>query len=103
MRLVIDTAYNAAELLVKALIISTKNSLASSHGGIVSQFGKLFILNNQIEAQIGKELHRALRLQAQARYKPKAQISKEDAEFSVKLAKKLLESAQIQLKPTKNE
>jgi len=30
LRLTIDTAYNATELLVKALIISTKNSLASS-------------------------------------------------------------------------
>ncbi|MFQ6082337.1 MAG: HEPN domain-containing protein [Candidatus Aminicenantia bacterium] len=100
LRLTIDTAYNAAELLVKALIISTKNSLASSHGGIVNQFGKLFILTNQIESQIGKELHRALRLRAHARYKPKTQISQEDAEFIITLSKKLLKITQEHLKPT---
>ena len=43
LRLSIDSGYNACELLVKALIISTKNPLATSHGGIVGQFGRLFV------------------------------------------------------------
>ena len=45
LRLSIDSGYNACELLVKALIISTGNSLTSSHGGIVGQFGKFFCLD----------------------------------------------------------
>ena len=48
LRLSIDAGYNACELLVKALIISTKTPLASSHGGIVGQVGKLFVLTKKV-------------------------------------------------------
>lgn len=92
-RLAIDTAYHASELLVKALIMSTKTPLASSHGGIIGQFGKIFILPGQIEKELGKNLHIALELRAKARYKPESQIHEKDAQFVLSIAERLHEIA----------
>jgi len=99
LRLSIDSGYNACELLVKALIISTRNSLASSHGGIVGQFGKLFILTNKIPEHLGRNLNLGLDLRAKARYKPGAQLQIKDAQFILDLAQELLKIAQKELNP----
>lgn len=96
-RLAIDSGYNACELLVKALIISTKNPLASSHGGVVGQFGKLFVLTKKVPKNLGRELNLGLDLRAKARYKPRAQLKSKDAEFIISLAKELLEIAKREL------
>ncbi|MEW6679995.1 MAG: nucleotidyltransferase domain-containing protein, partial [bacterium] len=74
LRLAIDSGYNACELLVKALIISTKNPLASSHGGIVTQFSKLFVLSKKVPEFLGKNLNLGLDLRTKARYKPHGQL-----------------------------
>lgn len=97
-RLAIDAAYNAAELLVKALIISAGKGLASSHGGIVGQFGKLFVLSREVDAQFGKGLNKSLRLRGQARYEPMIELTPEDAEFVIALTENLLTFAQKRLK-----
>jgi len=97
LRLAIDTAYNACELMVKALIISTETALASSHGGIVGQFGKLFVVTGLVDKEIGKNLHMALELRAKARYKASAKIEREDAEFVLSLAKRVYEIAKEKL------
>lgn len=89
-RLAIDTGYNATELLVKALIINTKNSLVASHGGVVSQFGKLFVLTKEMSPEFGRNLNLCLELRAGARYKPKAKLSSKDAKFVINYAEKLL-------------
>ncbi|MFQ6093101.1 MAG: nucleotidyltransferase domain-containing protein [bacterium] len=60
-RLAIDTAYNAAELLTKALILSMGSTLASSHGGVVGQFGKIFVLSELVERDVGKNLQQSTR------------------------------------------
>ena len=99
LRLSIDAGYNACELLVKALIISTKNPLSSSHGRIVSQFGKLFVLNKKASEEFGKNLNLGLDLRAKARYKPRAQIEPKDAEFIINLASELLLLAKKELSP----
>ena len=98
LRLAIDSGYNASELLVKALIISTKASLASSHGGIVGQFGKLFILTKRIPEHLGPSLNLGLDLRAKARYKPRAALEPKDAEFIINLAEELLKIAKRELK-----
>lgn len=90
-RLAIDAGYNAIELLIKALILSTKNPLASSHGGIIGQFGELFVKSGKVNREIGKDVHKALTLRAQARYVPAAKLDRADGEFVVSLAKKTLE------------
>jgi len=98
-RLSIDAGYNACELLVKALIISTKNSLASSHGGIVGQFGKLFVLTKKVPEHLGRDLNLGLDLRAKARYKPGGQVQQADAEFIIRLAQDLLQIAEKELYP----
>jgi predicted nucleotidyltransferase len=97
LRLSIDSRYNACELLVKALIISTKNSLVSSHGGIVGQFGKPFVLTKRVPEPLGRNLNLALDLRAKARYKPRVQLQVKDAEFIINLAEELLKIAQKEL------
>jgi len=93
----IDSGYNACELLVKALIISTKNPLAFSHGGIVGQFGRLFVLTKKVPEHLGRNLNLALDLRAKARYKPRTQLQLKDAEFMVNLVEELLVIAKKEL------
>jgi len=90
LRLAIDSGYNSCELLVKALIISTGSSLSSSHGGIVTQFGKLFVLTGDLPPELGRNLNLSLELRAKARYKPRTNLSQTDAEVAVNLAEELL-------------
>jgi predicted nucleotidyltransferase len=97
LRLAIDAGYNACELLVKALIISTMTPLASSHGGIVGQFGKLFVLTKKAPEDLGRNLSLGLDLRAKARYKPRAQIETRDAEFIINLASELMIIAKKEL------
>lgn len=97
LRLSIDSGYNACELLVKALIISAKKPLASSHGGIVGQFGKLFVLTEKAPGYLGRNLNLGLDLRAKARYRPRVQLQSKDAEFIINLAQELLLIAQEEL------
>lgn len=97
LRLSIDSGYNACELLVKALIISTKNPLASSHGGVIGQFGKLFVLTKKVSVDLGRNLNLGLDLRAKARYRPRAQLQAKDAEFIINLAQELLLVAKKEL------
>jgi len=97
-RLAIDTGYNACELLVKSLIVSKKEPLAGSHGGVVGQFGRLFILSGEFPEHLGKNLHLALELRAKARYKPKAALKIEDAQLVINLGEELLSLTKKQLK-----
>jgi uncharacterized protein (UPF0332 family)/predicted nucleotidyltransferase len=96
-RLAIDSGYNSCELLVKALIISTGSSLSSSHGGIVTQFGKLFVLTGELTQEFGRNLNLSLELRAKARYKPRTDLSQIDAGVVVSLAEELLKIAQQRL------
>ena len=97
-RLAVDTGYNACELLVKALIIGTGNPLASSHGGIVGQFGRVFVLSGKASEHLGRDLHLALELRAKARYRPRVQIEAQDSQFIIDLASELLALAQKELR-----
>ena len=97
LRLAIDSGYNSCELLVKALIMSTGSSLSSSHGGIVTQFGKLFVLTGDLPQELGRNLNLSLELRAKARYKPRADLSQTDGEAVVGLAEGLLKIARRQL------
>ena len=97
LRLSIDSGYNACELLVKALIISTKNPLASSHGGVIGQFGKLFVLTKKVSVDLGRNLNLGLDLRAKARYRPRAQLQAKDTEFIINLAQELLLVAKKEL------
>lgn len=97
LRLAIDTGYNACELLVKALIISTGESLASSHDGIVGQFGRFFIKTGRLGPEVGRNLNLSLALRAKARYQPGASLEISDGEFVVSLAEELLHFAEKEI------
>lgn len=97
LRLAIDSGYNSCELLAKALIISTGSSLSSSHGGIVAQFGKLFVLTRELPQELGRNLNLSLELRAKARYKPRTDLSQTDVEVVVSLAAELLKIARHRL------
>jgi uncharacterized protein (UPF0332 family)/predicted nucleotidyltransferase len=96
-RLAIDSGYNSCELLVKALILSQGSSLSSSHGGIVTQFGKLFVLTGEFPQELGRNLNLSLELRAKARYKPRTDLSQTDAEAVVGLAGELLKISRQRL------
>jgi len=97
LRLGIDSGYNARELLVKALIVSTKEPLSSSHGAIVGQFGRLFVVTGMVDRKMGRDLNLSLDLRAKARYQPLAELSRLDAETVINLAENLLKFAQERL------
>ena len=89
-RLAIDAAYNAAELAVKGLILLKQDDLPGSHGGVVGLFGQLYVKTNEIEKEVGRSLNTALKLRNEARYKPNALLTKENAQDVLTLAKRLI-------------
>lgn len=88
-RSVIDQAYNGMELAIKALILLRGERLARSHGGIVQQFGKLYMKEGPLKRETGRSIGRALRLRGLARDDPKAQITRADAQAVLKTAQEL--------------
>ncbi len=89
-RLAIDAGYNAAELAAKALILLKQDDVPGSHGGIVSLFGALYTKTGEVKPELGRRLNRALQLRNEARYRPGARLTKEDAEEVIHLADALL-------------
>jgi len=90
LRLAIDAGYNAAELVAKALILLKQDNVPGSHGGIVSSFGALYVKTGEADPELGRRLNRALQLRNEARYRPTAHLTKEDAGEVVRLADALL-------------
>jgi uncharacterized protein (UPF0332 family) len=82
---------------VKALLILKISDLPGSHGGIAQRFGELYIKSDVIERAIGRRLNQSLELRNAARYKFTAKISKEDANFTLDLAKELIALAEKKL------
>ena len=96
-RLAADTAYNAAELAVKALILKHDSDLPGSHGGVVGRFGELFVTTGKYDRLLGRRLNHALEKRNRARYRIDADIRREDAETVRALARELLEIARLEL------
>lgn len=85
-RVAIDAAYNAAELSVKGLILLKQDDLPGSHGGIVNQFGRLYVNSGEVSKDKGKALNKCLKLRNEARYKSNAILTRENAEEVIELA-----------------
>ncbi len=96
-RLCIDAGYNAIEHLVKALIISKRKSLASSHGELIQQFGEIFVNTGEISKELGENVVKALMLRAEARYVPSARLEVKEGEFVISVAEEILEIARKNL------
>ncbi|MGB9631074.1 MAG: HEPN domain-containing protein, partial [Candidatus Methanodesulfokora sp.] len=87
----VDEAYNAAELAVKALMLWDGHDIPGSHGGIVGEFGRLYVLTGRIENRLGRLLSLSLERRNRARYDARADIGEEDARTVVELAEELIE------------
>ncbi len=85
-----DDTYNGIELLIKTLILLKGEGLAHSHGGIIQQFGKLYVVSGGIAKEFGKMINKALILRGKARYDPKADITEADAKAALDLGEAIL-------------
>jgi uncharacterized protein (UPF0332 family) len=96
-RLSVDSAYNVIELIMKGLILMKGESLARSHGGILDQFGRLYIITGKVSRQLGKRIHKSLILRNRARYDPRSIIPKEDSEEIVSIAESMVKFIESEL------
>ena len=89
-RLAIDAGYNAAELAAKALILLKQDDLPGNHGGVVNRFGQLYDKTGLIEKEVGRSLNLALKLRNEARYRPDALFTEQNARFVLDLTERLI-------------
>ncbi|MFQ6056382.1 MAG: hypothetical protein ACE5J3_10430, partial [Methanosarcinales archaeon] len=62
-----------------------------SHGGPpIQQFGQLYMVNRELEREIGKKVIKALNMRNKARYDPKTDIKEDDAKFIIELGGELI-------------
>ncbi len=90
-RMATDAAYNAAELCVKGLLLLEREELPTSHGGLVGEFGKLYVKPGKVPKTLGRQLNQSLELRNKARYELHADIDKEKAESILELAKEVVQ------------
>lgn len=90
LRLAVDAAYNSAELVMKALILSRKDSLPKRHGGIAQLFSLLFIKDGPLEREEGPKIAEALEWRNKARYDPESKVTKQIVEDCISLAQNLI-------------
>ena len=80
-------------MAAKALILLKQDDLPGSHGGVVSRFGQLYIKTALIEKEVGRGLNLTLKLRNEARYRPDALFTEQNARFVLDLAEKLIVQA----------
>ncbi|MFQ6086257.1 MAG: HEPN domain-containing protein, partial [Candidatus Bathyarchaeia archaeon] len=97
-RSAVDEGYNATELAVKAMLLWDGLDLPSSHGGLVGEFGRAYVLTDKVERELGRKLGRALERRSRARYDARADITETDAKEVLELAEKLLKLAREKLR-----
>lgn len=89
-RLAVDAGYNAAELAAKAMILLKQDDLPGSHGGVVAVFGQLYVKTGIVDRELGRDLNVALKLRNEARYRPDAMLTAENAATVLGLAERLV-------------
>ncbi len=89
-RLLVDGAYNAAELCVKGLLRLKGEPIPKRHGRIVQRFSRLYVLSGELPREMGRRLNRGLRLRNRARYEYHAEITERDAREMLELAESLV-------------
>lgn len=91
-RMTIDLAYNAAELVAKCFLLFKLDDLPSRHSGIIQKFSQLYIKEEIFPKLLGKNFHRCFNLRNQARYVPKAKLTKTDVKISLDLAQEMIKN-----------
>lgn len=90
LRIAIDAAYNVAELCAKGSLLFEMEELPSSHGGVIGEFGRLYVKTENVPKELGRRLNRGLEVRNKARYDFNADISKERAVELIELAKRMV-------------
>lgn len=86
-----DLAYNAAELIAKALLIGKADHLPTTHSGIVNLFGQHLVQSGLVPRELGREINAGLFIRNRARYEHTLQVGEAEAERVLRLAKRLLD------------
>lgn len=88
-RIAVDAAYNAAELCAKGLLLFELEEVPGSHGGIIGEFGRLYVKRDKAPKELGRRLNRGLETRNKARYDFNAEINREKAKELIKLAEEM--------------
>lgn len=89
---VVDLAYNAAELVAKAWLVSLGEAIPRTHNGLVARFGERVVREGHIPPEVGRRLNRALAWRNLARYDPHGPELLNEAREVLALARALLET-----------
>jgi len=86
----IEAAYNAFELCAKALLLKEIKNLPKTHSGVIIKFTDIYVKRGKVSTDMVKEIRRLLKRRNDARYEPHIEITREEAEKSVKFVKDLI-------------
>jgi len=91
-----DLAYNAAELIARALLIGRVERMPTSHAGTVTLFGVHVVQEGVAPPQLGSELHECLAIRNRSRYDHTAAVTETEARRVLDVAERLLELVEQQ-------
>ncbi|MBI3326793.1 MAG: HEPN domain-containing protein [Nitrospinae bacterium] len=95
---VIDLAYNAAELCVRAFLLLRVKALPRTHSGLVQQFSQIYIKKEKaISPELGRSLNRALERRNKSRYDPHATLTDADAKAVLQAAAQVIQALEGEL------
>jgi uncharacterized protein (UPF0332 family) len=91
-RSIVNRAYYAMFYAVLGLFLKTNVTLKTSkHSGIISMFDQAFILSGKMDKQFSKSLHKMFNARQVADYKELVEVSSEEAEDALEVARKFIE------------
>lgn len=88
-----DLAYNASELVAKALLMGRVEQLPTTHSGIVTLFGQHLARPGIVSRELGRELSSGLEIRNRARYDHTATVEESEARRLLDLIRRLLAEA----------
>ena len=97
-RLVIDGAYNTAELCIKSLLLIKMGDIPQTHAGVVQKFGEYYVKTKILPKKVGRLSNRMLRYRNKARYD-----GKDEEVESLTIGKEAIEFAEEMLEYLRNE
>ena len=90
-RSIINRAYYAMFYAVLALFLKENiNVKTSKHSGVISLFDREFILSGKIDKRFSQSLHKMFNVRQEADYKELVEITHQDAEEKVRIAKEFI-------------
>jgi len=91
-RVAIDTAYNAAELCTRGLLLLKLPEIPGSHGGLIARFGEIYIVSGLMPKKTGRDLNVMMELRNKARYDTHSLIGEKEARSAIELAETLMKA-----------